>query len=429
VTAPDLAVLLGDARTEQARRAGLRRAKRGATGLLAAAAVVFLLTFLADDGEHGWVGVVRAAAEAGMVGGLADWFAVTALFRHPLGIPIPHTALVPRRKDALAASLGDFVTGHFLTAENVRERLSGAEIVPRVGTWLASGDTADRLAREALGSSAAVLDVLDAADVADLVLEAARRDAARRSWAGLAGALLSEVTSGGAHRPLVEVALPYVRQTLQENRPAVHATVKGLAERNSWLLWLFTTDRRVARLIDSGVRLLAEVEADPEHELREALERFLRTVADDLRSGGDLARRLDALVGTVLRDPATRSWLVGAVEGGLASLRETFGDPAGPGPERLAAAVRRLGQRAVDDAAFRGRLQELLERAVLHVVEHYAVEFTRLVEDTVRRWDGPATADRIELAAGRDLQFIRINGTVVGALAGVVIHGVTTLLS
>jgi uncharacterized membrane-anchored protein YjiN (DUF445 family) len=428
VSAPDLAVLLGDSRTEAARRTALRRAKRLATGLLGVAAAVFLLTFLADDGEHGWVGVVRAASEAGMVGGLADWFAVTALFRHPLGVPVPHTALVPRRKDALAASLGDFVTGHFLTAANVRERLADAGVVARVGTWLVTGDTADRLAREALSSSAAVLDVLEAADVADLLLEVARRDAARRSWAGLAGVLLEDLTSGGAHRPLVEVALPYVRRSLEENRPAVHATVKGLAERNSFLVWLFTTDRRVGRLIDSAERLLADVEADPDHELREALDRFLAALADDLRSGGELAVRLDALVDTVLADPQTRTWLLGAVEGGLASLRETVGDPAGPGPDRLAAAVRRLGARAVEDDAFRVRLEALLERAVLHAVEHYAVEFTRLVEDTVRRWDGPATADRIELAAGRDLQFIRINGTVVGALAGVVIHAVATAL-
>lgn len=429
MSAPDLAVLLGDARTEAARRRGLRRAKRGATGLLAAAAVVFLLTFLADDGEHGWVGVVRAAAEAGMVGGLADWFAVTALFRHPLGIPVPHTALVPRRKDALAASLGDFVTGHFLTADNVRERLAEAGVVARVGTWLTTGDTADRLAREAVTSSSAVLDVLRPDDVADLMLEVARRDAAQRSWAGLAGQLLADVTGGGAHRPLVEVALPYVRRSIEQNRATVHGTLMRLAQESSLLVWLFTTDRRIARLIDTFVRLLAEVEADPHHELRVALDRFLRSLSDDLRGGGDLAQRLDALTAQVLADPDTRTWLVGAVDGAMSALRETLGDPTGPGPARVAASIRRLGERAGTDEAFRARLEELLERGVLHVVEHYAVEFTRLVEDTVRRWDGPATADRIELAAGRDLQFIRINGTVVGALAGVVIHGVTMLLS
>jgi len=429
VSAPDLAVLLGDSRSEAARRAGLRRAKRGATGLLAAAAVVFLLTFAAEDGERGWVGFVRAAAEAGMVGGLADWFAVTALFRHPLGIPVPHTALVPRRKNALAASLGDFVTGHFLTAANVRARLVDADVVRRIGTWLSAGDTADRLAREAVSSSAAVLDVLRPDDVADLVLEVARRDAGKRSWAALAGQLLADVTDEGAHRPVVEVALPYVRRSIEQNRPAVVSSLKRLVEGSSWLVWLFTTDKRIQRLVDTGVRLLAEVEADPQHELRIALDRFLRTLSAELRGGGELAVRVDALVGQVLRDADTRQWLVGAVEGTLASLRETLGEPSGPGPVRIAASLRRLGERAVHDPDLHGRMEGLLERAVLHVVENYAAEFTRLIEDTVRRWDGPATADRIELAAGRDLQFIRINGTVVGALAGVVIHAVAVALS
>jgi uncharacterized membrane-anchored protein YjiN (DUF445 family) len=428
VSAPDLAVLLGDGRSEQERREALRRAKRGATGLLAVAALVFVLTFLAGDGEQGWVGFVRAAAEAGMVGGLADWFAVTALFRHPLGIPVPHTALVPRRKDALAATLGEFVTGHFLTADNIRLRLAEAQVVPRVAVWLSAGDTADRLAREAVASSAAVLDALRPQDVADLLLEVARRDAARRSYAGLAGHLLADVTAGGAQQPLLDVALPYLRRLVEDHRDAVRATVLRVADRAHWLMWLFATPKRADRLVEGWLHVAREVEADPDHELRRALDDLLVRVADDLRGGGELASRVDALVAEVLRDPATARWLGGAVEGALVALRDTLGDPTGPGPVRLAASLRRLGERALADDAYRGRLEELLERGVLHVVEHYAGEFTRLVEDTVRRWDGPATADRIELAAGRDLQFIRINGTVVGALAGVVIHAVAVLL-
>jgi uncharacterized membrane-anchored protein YjiN (DUF445 family) len=428
MTAPDLAVLLGDERTEAARRRALRRAKHGATGLLVVAAVVFLLTFLADDGERGAVGFVRAAAEAGMVGGLADWFAVTALFRHPLRIPVPHTALVPRRKDALAASLGDFVTGHFLTEHNVRARLAGAGVVARVGTWLTTGDVADRLGREAVSTAAVALDVVRAEDVVDLVLEVGRRDAADRSYAALVGGLLADVTQGGAHRPLLDVALPYLRRSVEDNRTTVRATVKRLVESHSFLVWLFTTDRRIDRLVDSWLRLVREMEADPQHELRTALDEFLRRLADDLRAETELAARVDALARDVLHDPQVREWLLGVVAGGLVSLRQTLADVDGPGPARIARALRGLGQRAVDDADVRGRLETALERAVLHAVEHYADEFTGLVEDTVARWDGPATADRIELAAGRDLQFIRVNGTVVGALAGVVIHAVAVQL-
>ena len=428
MTAPDLAVLLGDERTEQARRRALRRAKRGATGLLVLAAVVYLLTFLADDGEHGVVGFVRAAAEAGMVGGLADWFAVTALFRHPLGIPVPHTALVPKRKDELAASLGDFVTGHFLTQANVRARLADADVVPRVATWLTTGTTADRLGRELVGTAAAALDVVRADDVVDLALEVGRRDAASRSWAGLAGQLLADVTHGGAHRPLLDVALPYVRRLVEDHRATVRTTVRQLVERRSWLLWLFATDKRIDRLVDNWVEIAREVEADPHHELRTALEDFLQRVAADLQSASDLAARVDGLVDDVLSDDDVRAWLLRVVDGGLTSLRGTLGDLDGPGPDRVARALRSVGRRALDDDDFRERLERALEGAVLHVVENYADEFTGLVEDTVARWDGPATADRIELAAGRDLQFIRVNGTVVGALAGVVIHAVAVVL-
>ena len=429
MTAPplDLGILAGDPVAEAERRAALRRAKRGATGLLALAALVFLATFVLPD--RGWVGFLRAAAEAGMVGGLADWFAVTALFRHPLRIPVPHTALVPRRKDALAANLGGFVTGHFLTQENVRGRLAEAGVVARVGAWVASGDVADRLVQEAVVASDAALQAVGAGDAADVLLDVLRRDAARRSYAGLAGRLLADVTAGGAHRPVLDVALPYLRLAVVRNRATVHEAVRALAERNSWLVWLFATDRRIARLIDGWLRLVTEMEADPHHPLRVSLDRFLASVAADLRTGTDLAVRVDALVTDVLADPATREWLSGVTEGALESLREAVADPGGAVPQRLARALRGVATRAGEDAAFRARCEALLERAVLHVVERYASEFTRLVEDTVARWDGPATADRIELAAGRDLQFIRINGTVVGSLAGLAIHTVEVLLT
>jgi uncharacterized membrane-anchored protein YjiN (DUF445 family) len=374
------------------------------------------------------VGFVRAAAEAGMVGGLADWFAVTALFRHPLGVPVPHTALVPRRKDALAASLGDFVTGHFLTEENVRERLDQAQVVDRVARWLTAGGTADRVGKELVASAGAVLDAVRPDDVVDLVLEVARRDSAQRSYAALAGGLLAESTAGGAHRPLLDVALPYLRRLVEDNRDTVRATIRSVTDGGPFLVWLFTTDRRIDKLIDSWLSLVRQVEADPEHELRRALDGFLATVADDLSTGSDLSRRLDALVADVLTDDAVRGWLLRAVDGGLAALRATLADPTGPGAERIATAVRGLAQRTLDDAVFRARLERGLEAAVLYAVTHYADEFTGLVEDTVARWDGPATADRIELAAGRDLQFIRVNGTVVGSLAGVLIHAVAVLL-
>jgi len=417
-------VLLGV--DDPARVRDLRRMKVGATGLLAATAAVFVATFALPD--RGWVDYVRAAAEAGMVGGLADWFAVTALFRRPLGLPIPHTALIPNRKDALADQLGQFVTEHFLTAGNVVEHLRAAHLVPALGQQLSSPAVADRISRETAVAVGAAVDAIDENDLTSLALELARRDAAARSYAPIAGRLLADVTAGGAHRPLLDVVLPYLRTSMIDNRVVLQHQLQLFGDRYGFLGWIIATDRRTNKLIDKTVAFMAEIEADPQHELRGVLDDWLRKVAHDLQHDPALAERVDAMARQVLDDPATEQWLAGVLHETLDSLRRTLGDPAGPLIERLSGALGRLGQRAVEDPEFQAMLEQRLEAGALWVVEHYATEFTTLITRTVDRWDGASTSRRIELAAGRDLQFIRINGTVVGALAGVAIHAVATVL-
>ncbi len=401
--------------------------KRTATGFLLVAAIVFLASF-ARSGA-GWVGFVRAAAEAGMVGGLADWFAVTALFRRPLGLPIPHTALIPTRKDALAANLGGFVTEHFLTRDNVRAQLAEAGLVPRLARQLAAPGVTERLAREMTIVAADLLGSLSAEDVSRSALELARRDLHRRPYAALAGRLLADVTEGKVHQPLLDVALPYVRGSVVDHRDYLVRQLKQIGGELGFFAWLFTTDRRVRKLVDEVVALLAEVERNPSHELRTMLDQWLHRIADDLQHSPVLGARVEVLIGTVLEDPQTRRWLSDAVEGALGTVREALADPESPLARRVAASLRDLAGRALADEEFASRLEGWLESAVLYVVDNYASEFSRLVETTVGRWDGPATAERIELAAGKDLQFIRINGTVVGALAGVVLHTVAVLIA
>jgi uncharacterized membrane-anchored protein YjiN (DUF445 family) len=418
-------VLLGVDDPERAR--DLRRMKTGATGLLGATAAVFLLTFALPDA--GWVGFLRAAAEAGMVGGLADWFAVTALFRRPMGLPIPHTALIPTRKDALADQLGQFVTGHFLTADNVVEHLRGAHLVPTLGEQLGSPAVAQRLSRETAIAVGAALDAVDEDDVTTLFLELARRDATARSYAPIAGRLLADVVEGGAHRPLLDVVLPYLRTSMRDNRAVLQHTLIDFGQRYGLLGRLVATHGRAGKLIDKALAFMVQIEADPRHELRGVLDDWLRKVAHDLQHDPALAARVDAMARQVLDDPATEEWLAGVVRETLATLRTSLGDPDGPLVARLSDTLVRLGRRAVDEPEFQARLERWLEGAVLWAVDHYAEEFTRLVTATVNRWDGASTSRRIELAAGRDLQFIRINGTVVGALAGVAIHGVALALS
>src|SRR3954469_3653165 len=242
----------------------LRRMKATAGAFLAVTAAVFVATYALPD--SGWVGFVRAAAEAGMVGGLADWFAVTGLFRRPLGLPIPHTALIPNRKDALADQLGQFVTEHFLTAGNVVEHLRAAHLVPALGQQLAGPAVADRISRETAVAVGAALDSIDENDLTSLALELARRDAASRSYAPIAGRLLADVTAGGAHRPLLDVVLPYLRTSMIDKRAILQHQLQVFGDPYGFLGWLLATDRRTNKLIDKTIAFMAQIEADPNHE-------------------------------------------------------------------------------------------------------------------------------------------------------------------
>jgi uncharacterized membrane-anchored protein YjiN (DUF445 family) len=403
--------------------------KAGATGLLAFAAAVYVATLVAG-GDGTAVGYVRAASEAAMVGGLADWFAVTALFRHPLGLPVPHTALVPTKKDQLAANLGEFMTEHFLTRETIRDRLAGAAVVPRVGGWLADPAHARTVTDRALTVVADLLDAVDDAAVVDALLELAGRDALRRSYGPLAGRLLEDTVRAGTHRPLVDVLVEQAYEWLRANRELLAQWLKETAANAAPVVgWMIATDKRTRRAADELVRLAREVRDDPHHELRRTFDDLLLRIAADVRHDAGTAERIDAMVVRFLASDETRAWAATVLAETRLSVRAALLDPASALSRNAAGWVADAGRRAVEDDAFRARLEAWVEGGVLYAVDRYAGEFTRLVEATVASWDGRDAADRIENAVGHDLQFIRVNGTVVGALAGVAIHTVALLLA
>jgi uncharacterized membrane-anchored protein YjiN (DUF445 family) len=265
-------------------------------------------------------------------------------------------------------------------------------------------------------------------DVTTLFLDLARRDAASRSYAPIAGRLLADITNGGAHRPLLDVVLPYLRTSMIDNREVLKRQLKHYGDSYGFLGWLVTTDRRTGKLLDKAVAFMAEIEANPRHELRGVLDDWLRKVAHDLQHDASLARRVDAMARQVLEDPATAEWLSTVVGGTLSSLRAQLSDPDGPLNERLSAALVRLAARVTEDPELQARLEAMLEGAVVWAVDKHGAEFTALIRHVIDRWDGAQAARQVELFAGRDLQFIRINGTVVGALAGVAIHAVALVL-
>ncbi len=406
--------------------AALRRMKRTATGLLGAAALVFLVSFALPDSTA--TGFLRAAAEAGMVGGLADWFAVTALFRHPLGVPVPHTALIPKQKDELATKLGEFVTGNFLTPDAVAAQLREARLVRRAAERLADPVNATLIGTELAAAAAAALDALDEHAATDYVLELARRDLERRSYTPVLGQFLARAVEGRGQRPLVDVGVTRLHAYLIEHRDELRPQLKAFLERQGRLVWLFTTDKRIETALSAAIALLGEVERDPAHELRVWIDGLLATVADDLRYRPETAERVDAQLRTLLEDPHLQALLHAVVQDVLASVRLSLGELDGGLQQRLADLVGQAARRVLDDPDLERRIEDRLQAAVRYAVTHYGDTVVGLIQRTVADWEGADAAGRIEAAVGRDLQFIRINGTVVGALAGLVIHAVSLVL-
>ena len=398
--------------------------KVGASALLLLAAVVYVLARRA--GGHGWVGYVQAAAEAGMVGGLADWFAVTALFRHPLALPIPHTAIIPTRKDALGRNLSDFVGTNFLSEQVVRERLRNAEVPRRLGSWLAEPEHAARVTAELSRALRGAVDVLRDEDLRAVLEPVVLRRLAALPVGPTLGRLLAKVVADKAHHRLVDLVAAAVDDWLLANREQVIDLVARQAP--AWSPEF--VDRAVAtRVYAELTRVSAEVRAQPEHAIRQALDRLLARFADDLSNDPATIERASGVLESLLAQPEVRRAFGDVISAGRRVLLEMVDDPDGELRTRLTGALADLGRRLDTDEVLRARVDAIVADAAGYVVTHYRDELTRTITDTVERWDGVETARKVELAVGRDLQFIRINGTVVGALAGVIIHAVGNLVT
>ncbi|MER7946613.1 DUF445 domain-containing protein [Streptomyces sp. NPDC096079] len=402
---------------------GVRRMKTLATALLALVAVIYALATWAENAGWGaWAGYVAAAAEAGMVGALADWFAVTALFRRPLGLPIPHTAIIPTKKDQLGAQLGTFVGENFLSSDVVRGRLAALGIGARLGKWLADPAHADRVTAEASTALRGALTVLRDADVQAVVGEAITRRAEAVEIAPGLGKTLERVVADGAHHRAVDLICTRAHDWLVTHGESVMDAVQGGAP--GWTPRF--VDRRIGeRVYKELLRFVTEMRDMPGHPARGAIDRFLADFAADLQADTDTRARVERLKSDLLARPevqdiiasawsSVRSLIIAAAEDDRSQLRL-----------RARASLISLGNRLSTDARLQGKVDGWAEDAAAYVVTTYRHEITSLITDTVAGWDADQTSRKIEANIGRDLQFIRINGTVVGALAGLLIYTVS----
>ncbi len=397
-----------------------------ATGLLLVAAVVFLLSrwWESADGPV-WISYVRATAEAAMVGALADWFAVTALFRRPLGLPIPHTAIIPTKKDLIGESLGDFVGENFLAEDVVRDKLARVEVSARVGAWIGQRANADRITAELATAARGVVTVLRDEAVQEVIDQVLVRKLMERPIGPPLGTVLEGVLADGSHHRLVDLVIDRAYDWVSNNQEMVLRVVHERAP--SW------SPRFVDDLIADRVFLEVQtfawaVKTDPEHPLRKAVDRFLDEFAADLQRDEATIERAEKIKHQIVGHPDVQKFIGGAwgVVKGL--ILDAAADPSSALRLRVRDGLLSLGARLTADAALRAKVDGWLGDAAAYVVRHYRAEITTLITDTVERWDAAETSRKVELQVGRDLQFIRINGTVVGALAGLAIYAVSQVL-
>jgi len=412
-------MLLGPA--DLVRRRGLRRMRGVALSLLVLAAIVFILTRNLDGA---W-GFVNATAEAAMVGALADWFAVTALFRYPLGIPVPHTAIIPNRKDALGQSLEEFVTGNFLTADVARERVVAADVSRRVGRWLTQEQHSAQVITELAKASSRALVAIKDDDVRGFVEQSLLPRLVDEPLSPVVGHLLESVVQDGAHHGLVDIALVEAHDWLRANKDTV-ATIVGA--RAPWWTPAWLDDKVIARIHQEALSWVAEVRDRPNHRARKAFDDLLAQLAQDLQHDLDTIARAEALKVRVMTHPQIGPSAVAVWDAVRTALLGALDDADGQLRRRGVAALSEFGERLVTDPDLRHRVDGHGADAIGFVVSTYGHEIAKVISQTVDRWDGKEAAERIELHVGRDLQFIRINGTIVGGLAGLAIHTLDVLL-
>nr|WP_165438559.1 DUF445 domain-containing protein [Pseudonocardia sediminis] len=397
-----------------------------ATGFFVVATIVFLVAkYLEDVQGLGWAGYVRASAEAGMVGALADWFAVTALFRHPLRIPIPHTAIIPRKKDMIGDSLGDFVGENFLSEAVVRDKLDRVGISSRVGTWIAQTENADRVTAELTAAARGIVTVLRDEDVQNVLETVVVRKLLEVPVGPPLGKALEGVLADGAHKRLVDLVCDRAYDWVADNEEMVMRVVHERAP--SWTPRF--VDEMVADKLFAEVRGFAwNVKNDPEHPLRHAVDRYLSEFATDLQSDPATIERAEQVKRQVVEHPEVQHFIGRAWTVVKSMVLDAAEDPTNELRLRVRDALVGLGRRIEGDDELRGKIDGWVADAAGYVVRHYRHEITTLITETVARWDAEETSKKIELQVGRDLQWIRINGTVVGALAGLVIYTVSELI-
>jgi len=401
----------------------MNQLKARATGLLVLSTVVFGVA-RAFEGRWPWLGYVRATAEASMVGGLADWFAVTALFRRPMGLPIPHTAIIPSRKDRLGRTIAQFVQRNFLTREVIESRLRTLQVGEKVARWVARPENARTIARQAAAALASGAKVLKDDDVRALIDKSVEDRIRETRIAPIAARVLTVVAESRQHQELLNEAISLMARAVEQNRDLIR---KRVEQESPW--WVPTAvDDKVYRKIIQGIeRTLVAVREDPDHPLRARFDQSLRAFIENLQNSPETDARAEEIKRDFLEAEAVRRFSASLwtdAKDALQRFADRPDDPTGEGGA-MERAVATFGEAVATNPEMVRQIDALITDIAAFLVARYQNDVAEFIIHTVEGWDADVTARRVELAIGRDLQYIRINGTLVGALAGLAIYALS----
>ena len=408
---------------EAVRQQQLDQMKRRATLLLVAAAVFFVIT-RALESRFPWLGIVRATMEAAMVGGLADWFAVTALFRHPMGIPIPHTAIVPNKKDRVGKTLGAFVQRNFLSRDVIEHRMRAMNVGRRLAEWLANPTNARTISRTAATALSSASQMLRDEDVQEVIDRTVAERVREMHLAPLLGKVLTVITEDNRHQEVLDEVLRLASRTVNDNADLIRERIE---RETPWWVPSAVDNKIFKRVLSAIQKLLSELSADPRHELRQRFDVSLGVFIERLNTSPEFAAKVDAWKEEFLENEAARKFSASLWVEGKQALARFAADPESAAPNAIEKTVTTFGQKALDDPELLAKLDDFAIDVAAYLVAKYQDEVAELIASTVAAWDPELTSRRVELAIGRDLQFIRINGTIVGGLAGMLIYLISSL--
>jgi uncharacterized membrane-anchored protein YjiN (DUF445 family) len=395
-----------------------------ATGMLLVMAAIFIASSRLDHLHPAW-GFVRAFAEAAMVGGLADWFAVTALFRHPLGLPIPHTAIIPRNKDRIGETLASFLRENFLIPSVVARRMRNVDVAGAIGRFLANPAPEGRLREGASRMFASLLESLDEERLGGMVKSAVSSRLRSLEVSPLLGKTLEAAITEERHVPMLDSMVTWAGRTLDANEEMVRVMVHQKA---GWVMRFAGLDAKLADAIVDGLRRLTiDMAIDPDHPVRAKAEEGLAALAWDMQHDGETRAKVEGWKNEIIANKAVTDWVGGLWENSRNALLRAARDPDAALAGKFGEALKQLGESIQTDPRLKRALNGFARRAVAGAVSTYGGGIVKLVSETVRGWDAQTITGRLENAVGRDLQYIRINGTLVGGLVGLLIHTVEVL--